>query len=206
MSAAHVMINVRGPYAFKKQIIASSHRSCELRSRSSRAGQVTPFVSTVRPGIHFPSEYPHSVLELLGRTIPSPSARNATARRGFERPLPTACYLPPGAGTLTHAFANSPIRTQRTSMEHVCWIVAQRRVSCRWPTPQRKAEKMPAARIQEMTALPEIEIANFYTLMAVHSLRLKTRRAPYNSRAQYAVGHAERSSAGTCEPQACRCS
>jgi hypothetical protein len=103
-------------------------------------------------GMRFPSEYPHSVLEPLGRTIPSPSARNATAKRGSERPLPIACYLPPGACTLTHAFANSPIRTQRTSMKHGCWIVAQRRVSCRWSTPQRKAERLPAARILEMTA------------------------------------------------------
>ena len=62
-------------------------------------------------------------------TIPSPSARNATAKRGSECPQPIACYLPPGEGTLTHAFANSPLRTQRTSMRHRCWIVAQHSVA-----------------------------------------------------------------------------
>ena len=143
--------NVRGPHTFKKQIIASSHRRWQLLSRSSRAGQVTPFASTL--SIRFPSEYPHSVLEPLGRTIPSPSEQNATAKQGSERPPPVACNRPPDVSIPTHAFANSPIRTQRTSMKHGCWIVAQRRVSCRWPTPQRKAEKMPAPRIQEMTAL-----------------------------------------------------
>jgi hypothetical protein len=108
--------NVPGRHAFKKKIIASSHRRCRLLSRSSCGGQVTPFVSILTPGMRFPSEYPHSVLEPLGRTIPSPSARNATAKRGSEYPLPIACYLPPGACTLTHAFANSPIRTQRTHL------------------------------------------------------------------------------------------
>ena len=143
-----------GRHAFKKKIIASSHRRCQLLSRSSRAGQVTPFVRYLSPGMRCPSEYPHSVLEPRGRTILSPSARNATAKRGSDCPLPIACYLPPGACTLTHASANSLIPTQRTSMKRRRWIVAQRRVSCRWSTPQRKkAERIPAARIREMTAL-----------------------------------------------------
>ena len=117
-------------------------------------GPGNPVCSTLSPGMRCPSEYPHSVLEPRGRTILSPSARNATAKRGSDCPLPIACYLPPGACTLTHASANSLIPTQRTSMKHRCWIVAQRRVSCRWSTPQRKkAERIPAARIREMTAL-----------------------------------------------------
>jgi hypothetical protein len=143
--------NVRGPHTFKKQIIASSHRRWQLLSRSSRAGQVTPFASTL--SIRFPSEHPRSVLEPPGRTIPSPSEQNVPAKQGSERPPPIACNLPPCACTLTHAFANSPIRPQRTSLKHGCGIVAQRRGSCRWPTPQRKAEKIPAARIQERMAL-----------------------------------------------------
>jgi len=110
--------NVRGRHTFKKKISATSHRRCQLLSRSSRAGQLTPFVPTLSPGMRFPFEYPDSVLEPLGRTIPSPSARNATAKRGSERPLPIAYNLMPDGGTLTHAFANSPIRTQRTSMKH----------------------------------------------------------------------------------------
>jgi len=108
--------NVRGRHTFKKQIIASSHRRWQLLSRSSRAGQVTPFASTL--SIRFPSEYPHSVLEPLGRTIPSPSEQNATAKQGSEGRPPIAGNLPSCACTLTHAFANSPIRTQRTSLKH----------------------------------------------------------------------------------------
>ena len=130
-----------GRHAFKKKIIASSHRRCQLLSRSSRAGQVTPFVRYLSPGMRCPSEYPHSVLEPRGRTILSPSARNATAKRGSECPLPIAWYLPPGACTLTHASANSLIPTQRTSMKRRRWIVAQRCVSCRWSTPQRKKKQ-----------------------------------------------------------------
>jgi hypothetical protein len=146
-------LNIRGLQAFNKKIIASLHRRGQLLSRSSCAGQATPFVSTLSPGMLFPSEYPNSVLEPLGRTIPLPSVRNATAKRGSERPPPIACYLPPGACTLTHAFANSPIRTQRISMKHGRWIFAQLRVSRRWSTPRRKAETIPAARIQRWTAM-----------------------------------------------------
>jgi hypothetical protein len=153
MSAAHVRIETpRGTHTFKNQIIASSHPPLAIIVAKFSRGPGNLVVSTLSLGIRFPSEYPHSVLEPLGRTIASPSERNATAKQGSERPPPTACNLPPCACTLTHAFANSPIRTQRISLKHGCWIVAQRRVSCRWPTPQRKAEKIPAARAQEMTA------------------------------------------------------
>jgi hypothetical protein len=143
--------NVREPHAFK--IITISHLRWQLLPRDYRPSQVTPHVSTLSLGNRFPSEYPHSVLEPLGRTIPSPSERNATATQGSAGRPPIACNLPPCAGIPTYAFANSPIRTQRTSLKYGCPIVAQRRASCRWPTPQRKAEKMPAARIPEMTAL-----------------------------------------------------
>ena len=105
-------------HAFKTKIIASSHLRCQLLSRSSRAGQVIRWFSTLSPGMRFPSKYSHSVLEPLGRTMPSPSARNATAKRGHERRPPVACNRPPDAGIPTHAFANSPIRTQRISMRH----------------------------------------------------------------------------------------
>ena len=143
--------NVHGPRAFK--IIASSQLRWQLLPRDYCPSQVPPHVSTLSPGNRFPSEYPHSVLEPPGRTIPSPSERNATATLGSAGRPPIACNLPPNVSIPAHAFANSPIRTQRTSLKHGCRIVAQRRVSCRWPTPQREAEKMPAARIQERTAL-----------------------------------------------------
>ena len=130
------------PRAHIFRSVSAKRTSFPLHTRASRF---------TRWGMRFPSECPHSVLEPRGRTIPSPSARNATAKPGSECPLPIACYLPPGACTLTHASANSLIRTQRTSKKHRCWIVAQRRVSCRWSTPQRKAERIPAARVQEMT-------------------------------------------------------
>jgi hypothetical protein len=56
--------------------------------------------------ICLPFQYPHSVLEPPGRTKPSPTEQNATAKQGSERALPIACNLPPCARTLTHAFAN----------------------------------------------------------------------------------------------------
>jgi hypothetical protein len=137
----------------RSKFIASSHRRWQLLSRNSRAGQVTPFVSTPSLGIRFSSEYPHSGLEPLGRTILSPSERNATAKQGSEGPPPIACSLTPCACTLTHAFANSPTPTRRTSLKHGCWILARYRESCRWPTPQRNAEKITASCIREMSAL-----------------------------------------------------
>ena len=148
----------------RRKFIASSRRGWQLLLRSSHAGQVIPFASIL--SIRFPSEYAHSVLEPLGRTIPSPSEQSATATQGSEGRPPIACNLPSCAGIPTHAFANSPIRTRRTSLKHGYRIVTQRRVPCRWPTPQRKAEKIPAARIQERTALWST------SQMAVHSLRL----------------------------------
>jgi hypothetical protein len=152
MSAAHVRIErpraSRPPEANYREFAPPLAITAVKFSR----GTGNPIVSTLSLGVRFPSEYPHSVLEPLDRTIPSPSERNATAKQGSGRPPPIACNLPPCACILTRAFANSPIRTQRTSLKRGCWIVAQRRVSCRWPTPQRKAEKIPAARIHEMTA------------------------------------------------------
>ena len=164
----------------RRKFIASSHRGWQLLLRSSHAGQVIPFASIL--SIRFPSEYPHSVLEPRGRTIPSPSEQNATATQGSEGRPPIACNLPPCAGIPTHAFANSPIRTRRTSLKHGCRIVTQRRVSCLWPTPQRKAEKIPAARIQR-----EDGVVESTSQMAAHSLRLsgccgvKSLRAPFSS-------------------------
>jgi hypothetical protein len=151
MSAAHARIERLRASHLQEANYREFAPSLAITVAKFSRGPVTPFASTL--SIRFPSEYPHSVLEPLGRTIPSPSEQNATAKQGSESPPPIACNLPPCACILTHAFANSPIRTQRTSLKHGCRIVAQRRVSCRWPTPQRKAEKIPAARIQERTAL-----------------------------------------------------
>jgi hypothetical protein len=153
MSAAHVRIErPRG-----SRLQEANYREFALPlaitvAKFSR-GPGNPVCFDSESGCRPSSEYPHSVREPLGLTIPSPSERNASAKQGSERPPPIACNLPPSACTLTRAFANSPIRTQRTSLGHGCWIVAHRRVSCRWPTPQRKAEKIPTARIQEVTTL-----------------------------------------------------
>src|ERR1700684_1038615 len=85
-------------------------RSKLSRTRTARAITVVK-VSTLSLSIRFPSEYPHLVLEELGWTMPSPSERNAAAKWGSAHPPPIACNLPRCACTLTHAFANSPIRT-----------------------------------------------------------------------------------------------
>ena len=153
MSAAHVRIERPRASHLQEANYRELAPPLVIAIAKFSRGSGNSAVSTLSLGARFPSAYPHSVLEPPGRTIPPPSERYATAKQGSERPPPIACNLPPCACTLTHAFANSPIRTQRTSLKHGRWIIAQHRVSCRWCTPQKKAEKTPAARIQEMTAL-----------------------------------------------------
>jgi hypothetical protein len=114
-------------------------------SRNPRASWITPSGSILNLGIGGRSGYPRSVPDPLSWTTHAPPEGNATAKQGCERRPPIAYNLPPGACTLTHAFESCPTWTQPTSLKHACSIVAQHRVSCRWSTPQRKAEKIPSS-------------------------------------------------------------
>jgi hypothetical protein len=98
----------------------------------------TPHVDRVSPLSNSRSWYPRSGPDPLEWTIPSPSEGNGTAKQGYHRRAPIACNLLPSACTLTHAFACCPTRTQRISHRHRSSIIARRRRSCRWSTPQRK--------------------------------------------------------------------
>jgi hypothetical protein len=147
-----------------------------------------------------------------------PYPRHPHEMRLQSRVLNVPCQLHaicrPGACTLTHASANSLIRTQRTSKKHRCWIVAQRRVSCRWSTPQRKAERIPAARGRTENEPRSV----LFLPIRPSRTRQKQRSsiwgemwiavaevAECNSSFQYGVVHSERSSGGPFEPPPCRC-
>jgi hypothetical protein len=101
--------SIHRPHAFEKQIIIAS---LQIGASNSLVPEcLGPGIAKSARGLGnvrwFNSyAYPRSVPEPRGRTTPSPSKGNATAKQGCQHCLPIAYNLPLGVCTLTHAFAN----------------------------------------------------------------------------------------------------